>query len=75
MISTNKCRVGIEVKFSINESSHRKRLLGQIDEYLKHCDALIVVIYKPVDKEIVRIIEEKEKEKGKIIRVLAPNLC
>ena len=72
MVLVGNFRVGIEVKYSLDETSKVQRLLGQIDEYSRYCDAMLIVIYKQTPSNILRKIKEKEKSIGKEIRIVTP---
>ena len=72
MVLVGKFKVGIEVKYSLDETSKVQRLLGQIDEYAPYCDAMLIVIYKQTPSNILRKIKEKEKSIGKEIRIVTP---
>lgn len=73
LVSIGSARIGIEVKYDLNETSKLQRLLGQIDMYLPHLDYLIVVSYMPVDMRAIQMIKSKEMEKEKPIRIVTPN--
>mgnify|MGYP000371376145 CR=1 FL=1 len=72
MVLVGKFRVGIEVKYSLDETSKVQRLLGQIDEYAPYCDCMLIVIYNQTPSNILRKIKEKEKSIGKEIRIVTP---
>ncbi len=73
IITIKGWRIGIEVKYDLSNQAEAKRLLGQIDTYLPYCDAFIVVSYKQIPSWLVNQIKIKEEEKGKMIKLLAPD--
>ena len=72
MIIVGGMRIGIEMKYSLDEAGKIQRLLGQIDEYSPFCDVLIVAVYKDVYPNVLREIKEKEKAVGKPIKIITP---
>ena len=73
LVSIMGWRIGIEVKYDLSNQGEAKRLLGQIDTYLPYCDAFIVASYKEIPSWLANQIKTKEQEKGKVIKILAPN--
>ena len=72
MIMVGGFRVGIEMKYSLENAGYVQRLLGQIDEYAPYCDTLIVAVYKDVPSYVLKEIKNKEKTTGKPIRIVTP---
>ncbi len=73
LVRIGNWRIGIEVKYDLSNQGEAKRLLGQIDTYLPYCDAFILASYKEIPSWLVNQIKVKEQEKGKMIKILAPN--
>jgi len=72
MIMVGGLRVGIEMKYSLEDAGDVQRLLGQIDEYAPYCDALIITVYKDVPSYVLKEIKDKEKLVNKPIRIVTP---
>jgi len=73
LITLGELKIGIEVKYDLEETSKLQRLLGQIDRYTPYLDALIVVSYLPIKSAIINYIKGKEVEKGKPIKIVTPD--
>ncbi|MEM7827757.1 MAG: hypothetical protein QW561_00300, partial [Candidatus Aenigmatarchaeota archaeon] len=73
LISIGNIKIGIEVKYDLEETSKLQRLLGQIDRYIPYVDALVVISYYPLTANAISTIKNKEIEKGKLIKILTPN--
>lgn len=73
MILIGVMKIGIEVKYNLEETSQLQRLLGQIDRYIPYMDLLIVVSYNSLDTNTINAIKNKEIEKGKPIRIVTPD--
>jgi len=73
LVSIGSVRIGIEVKYDLDEVSKLQRLLGQIDMYLPSLDQLIVVSYRPLDMRAIQMIKSKETEKQKPIKIVTSN--
>lgn len=72
MIRIGGMRIGIEMKYSLDDAGKVQRLLGQIDEYAPYCDTLIIAVYKDVPSYVLREIKNKENVIDKPIRIITP---
>ncbi|MEM5791034.1 MAG: hypothetical protein QXP77_03235 [Candidatus Aenigmatarchaeota archaeon] len=63
IISVGQIKIGIEVKYSLEETSQVQRLLGQIDEYINYVDALIILSYSPLNSKTLQILKRKKMKK------------
>ncbi|MBU5689842.1 MAG: hypothetical protein QXM68_03000 [Candidatus Aenigmatarchaeota archaeon] len=73
LISIGNLKIGIEVKYDLDETSQLQRLLGQIDRYLPYLDIIMIVSYRPLNQKTLLSIKNKEIEKNKKIRILTPH--
>ena len=72
LVLVGNAKIGIEVKYDLEETSKLQRLLGQIDRYCPNLDFLIVVSYKPLSANAINAIKNKENEKEIPIKIVTP---
>lgn len=74
-VSTGGYKIGLETKIDLLSSGQVQRLLGQINEYAKLVDALVVVDYRPIQDEdtIQNLKEVKQKSEIPIILIAGGN--